>query len=473
MIFRLDPKKFSDYTPEPILDGSEIVPLVKAGQNSAATVETIRGPGGGGAVDSVNGQTGVVALDTSDVPDTLDKRYVTDAEKTKLGNTSGTNSGDQDLSSLQPKDSDLTTIAAIDSSLTGVLASDGSGWLRKTYTALKTAIGLTKSDVGLSNVDNTSDTAKPISTATQTALNAKQNSLGFTPENSANKGSANGYADLDSNGLIPSSQLPSYVDDVIEVANFAALPGTGETGKIYVTKDDNKTYRWSGTAYVEISASLALGETTSTAYRGDRGKIAYDHSQLTTGNPHNVTKSEIGLGSADNTSDASKPVSTAQAAAIAIVQADIDGHEADTSNPHAVTKTQIGLSNVDNTSNATERAATATLTNKRITPRITTITSSATPTINTDNCDTVTITALAADITSMTTNLSGTPNHFDKLIVRFKDDGTARAITWGTSFEACGVVLPTTTVVSKRLTVGFLYSTTTSKWGCVASVQET
>lgn len=93
------------------------------------------------------------------------------------------------------------------------------------------------------------------------------------------KGAANGVAELDANGKVPSSQLPSYVDDVIEVANYAALPTTGEAGKIYITKDTNKTYRWSGTGYVEISASLALGETDSTAYRGDRGKVAYDHSQ--------------------------------------------------------------------------------------------------------------------------------------------------------------------------------------------------
>ena len=87
-----------------------------------------------------------------------------------------------------------------------------------------------------------------------------------------------GKADL-VNGIVPSSQLPSYVDDVIEVANFAALPAIGESGKIYITQDDNLTYRWSGTGYAEISKSLALGETSSTAYRGDRGKTAYDHSQ--------------------------------------------------------------------------------------------------------------------------------------------------------------------------------------------------
>ena len=120
------------------------------------------------------------------------------------------------------------------------------------------------------------------------------------------KGVANGVAELDSTGKVPSSQLPSFVDDVIEVADYNHLPATGETGKIYVTLDTNKTYRWGGTEYVEISESLALGETSSTAYRGDRGKIAYDHSQLTSGNPHNVTKSDIGLGNVDNTSDSTK-----------------------------------------------------------------------------------------------------------------------------------------------------------------------
>lgn len=111
-------------------------------------------------------------------------------------------------------------------------------------------------------------------------------------------GAPDGVAELDSGGLVPSSQLPSYVDDVIEAANFAALPGTGATGKIYVTLDNNLTFRWSGSAYAEISASLALGETSSTAYRGDRGKTAYDHSQAT-GNPHGAAVADItGLTSA-------------------------------------------------------------------------------------------------------------------------------------------------------------------------------
>jgi hypothetical protein len=100
-------------------------------------------------------------------------------------------------------------------------------------------------------------------------------------------------------GKVPASQLPSFVDDVLEYANLAAFPATGESGKIYVAIDTNKTYRWSGSAYVEISQSLALGETSSTAYRGDRGKTAYDHSQAT-GNPHGTTKSDVGLSSVTN-----------------------------------------------------------------------------------------------------------------------------------------------------------------------------
>lgn len=80
------------------------------------------------------------------------------------------------------------------------------------------------------------------------------------------------------NKTIPSSLLPSYVDDVLEYATKANFPATGETGKIYVDVATNKTYRWSGSAYTEISASLALGETSSTAYYGDKGAAAYTHA---------------------------------------------------------------------------------------------------------------------------------------------------------------------------------------------------
>ena len=91
------------------------------------------------------------------------------------------------------------------------------------------------------------------------------------------KGANNGVATLDSSGKVPSSQLPSYVDDVIEYASLSAFPVTGESGKIYIAQDTNKQYRWSGTTYVEISESLALGTTSSTAYAGDKGKANADN----------------------------------------------------------------------------------------------------------------------------------------------------------------------------------------------------
>ena len=105
-------------------------------------------------------------------------------------------------------------------------------------------------------------------------------------------------------------------------------------------------------------------------------------------------------------------------------------------------------------------------------PRTVTVTSSATPAINVDLYDNVTITALATAITSMTSGLSGTPKNFQKLIFRIKDDGTGRAITWGASYEAKGVGLPTTTTAGKVTTVGFIYDTVTSKFGCVAVATE-
>ena len=125
------------------------------------------------------------------------------------------------------------------------------------YSASGTAAWATpsKSDVGLANVDN-----------------VKQIPL-------SQKGSNNGVAELDASGKVPANQLPSFVDDVLEFANLASFPQSGEADKIYVDKATNKTYRWGGSGYVQLNEGVVLGETSTTAYRGDRGKIAYDHSQ--------------------------------------------------------------------------------------------------------------------------------------------------------------------------------------------------
>ncbi len=109
-------------------------------------------------------------------------------------------------------------------------------------------VNITKANIGLGNVTNDAQ--------------VKRSEMGV----------ANGVATLGTDGKVPAAQLPAYVDDVLEYDNKAAFPATGETAKIYVAKDTNLTYRWGGSAYIEISVSLALGETSSTAYAGDKGK---------------------------------------------------------------------------------------------------------------------------------------------------------------------------------------------------------
>jgi hypothetical protein len=140
----------------------------------------------------------------------------------------------------------------------------------------------------------TQDASNRFVTDTEKATwNAKQNALGFTPENITNKGLANGYASLDASGKVPSAQLPAYIDDVLEYANLAAFPVTGTSGIIYVALDTNKVYRWSGSAYIAITS----GAVDSVA--GKTGVVT-------------LVKADVGLSVVDNTSDIDKPVSTAQ-----------------------------------------------------------------------------------------------------------------------------------------------------------------
>lgn len=180
-------------------------------------------------------------------------------------------------------------------------------------------------------------------------------------------GQADGVAPLDSNKLIPSEFLPSYVDDVVDIIDFVYfhmdLPnasnfnegdkmyvedekaiyhvesgrwddgGDGvESDKIYIRLNDRDAsgqiiitqWRWSGSEMVRImNSALTLGETEYTAYRGDRGKAAYDHISQTN-NPHGVTKSQVGLSNVNNTTDMQKPVSMAQSIAINAVQGDLN-----------------------------------------------------------------------------------------------------------------------------------------------------
>lgn len=212
------------------------------------------------------------------------------------------------------------------------------------------------------------------------------------------KGASNGLASLNESGIIPSAQLPSYVDDVIEVDTFDSLPDTGESGKIYIVQDTNLTYRWSGTDYVEISKSLALGETSSTAYPGDKGKATTDKLNKTsdkvvvgpiTVNPSTdkiVLKYQTHFTSTNSDSEDSHTINAATTSQAGVmssadktklnglkdqagitsdidaVQTNLETHINNKSNPHEVTKDQVGLGNVDNTSDANKPISNATQT---------------------------------------------------------------------------------------------------------------
>ena len=234
-----------------------------------------------------------------------------------------------------------------------------NGTIKATYdgsTAL--SVDITADNVGAASVGHTHDDRY----YTETEIDTKIDTINESIDGKATKSHKHSAADITSgtlssdrlpsipvgklDGVINSSNLPSYVDDVLEYENKTSFPTDGEAGKIYVDKDTNLTYRWSGTAYVEISPSLALGETSSTAFAGDKGKVAYDHSQKT-GNPHGTTiadisslqstlddkvpstrkvngkalsaditlaKGDVGLGNVDNTSDADKSVKSAESA---------------------------------------------------------------------------------------------------------------------------------------------------------------
>lgn len=199
-----------------------------------------------------------------------------------------------------------------------------------------------------------------------------------------------------------------------------------------VSKDGKMTY-----ARTTTIVSTTGGDTTKVAI----GKVDTDlTAAFTSLNTHNALTATHGATALFSTDDLDE-TPTADTA---------DGMSSNWANTHKV---------LTNTSGG-------------IQPRVGSVASSATPTINTDLYDIYSITALAANITSFTTNLSGTPGNFQQLIIRIKDNGVARTIAWGAKFCDEGVPLPTTTKASKVMTVFFFYDSVNSKWGCVGVSEE-
>lgn len=318
----------------------------------------------------------------------LNSKITAETERaTQAENTITTNYKAADSTLQSNINNEATTRSEADAALDSKISKEVSDRTQAVSTlqgSLDTEIArATKAEQDITSAYEAADTAL------QNNINAINNS----------KGVANGIATLDQNGLVPSSQLPSYVDDVIEVSTFSALPNTGESGKIYITQDTNLTYRWSGTAYVEISQSLALGETSSTAYAGDKGKATTDklnripnklivdtngvtyndpdsvvlrytfykqQEQETSTNIHTINAATTAtpgiMTAADKTKLNGLKDQAGITADIDAVQTNLETHINNKTNPHEVTKAQVGLGNVDNTADTDKPISTATQT---------------------------------------------------------------------------------------------------------------
>lgn len=558
---------------------------------------------GGGAVDSVNTQTGVVVLDQDDIADgttykqysAADKtklagietaadvtdaanvtaagafmksvddtdditvgasnKFVTAAEKTKLSNLSGTNTGDQDLSSYattaavaaayQPIDSDLTAIAALTPTNDDIVQRKAGAWTNRTMAQVKTDLAITKSDVGLSNVDNTSDATKnsAVATLTNKTISGSSNTFISIPAsaitdtaklvattingNNTPTDGINTWAKIAtfSGGSVYNSQsvilaiTASAVNlgDAVTIAVFVRSGSWGENpscdvqiisgaGTQSFATDSFKMISGGYGTDIELWMMKTAGYGRYTIYelskRNDgqwtttyndgatwqsttptgavnnvssTGMTAFNIPVVTTTSTQTLTNKTLtsptlitpALGtpaSGTLTNTTGLPISglvSSTSTAIGVGSVEL-GHASDTT----LSRSAAGVLAVEGVV-IPSISSTNTLTNKRVTKRTGTTTSSATPTINTDNYDVYTLTAMSAAVTSMTTNLSGTPSTGDEIILGFKDNGTPRAITWGASFVSSGVAtLLATTATSKQHWVKLMWDG--AHWVCLA-----
>jgi predicted heme/steroid binding protein len=277
------------------------ISLTTTGTTGAATYDNTTGvlniPSYIGGVTSFNTRTGAIVLSSADVTTALTYTPVPTNRNLTINGVSfdlsadrswtiasGVTSFNTRTGAITPTAGDYTTAlvtevtnlyytdararAAISLTTTGTSGSatydNATGVLNipayqggvTSFNTRTGAITLTSGDVTTALTYTPYNATNPAGYITGITSGNVTTALGYTPENAANKGIANGYASLDGGGLVPSTQLPSYVDDVLEYTNLAGFPATGETGKIYVALDNNKIYRWSGTTYIEVSPTV-------------------------------------------------------------------------------------------------------------------------------------------------------------------------------------------------------------------------
>ncbi len=448
---------------------------------SAATLTTTRTIWGQNFNGSAN-ITGTLALGSSSLTLTgsigatgarATKVWATDIESTNMPTVGGTSLS----STFQPLDSDLTTIAGLTATTNNILQSSGSAWASRTPTQVTATlidfVGDSGSggSKGLVPAPTSGDSSKFLKgdgtwasipgggdalTSSSLAQFASTTSLQLKGVISDETGS----------GALVFATSPTLVTPILgtptsgTLTNCTGLPISGLTSSTSTALGVGtiELGHASDTTLSRVSAGVVAieGVTISTA----SNTLTLTNKTLTSPTlttPILGTPSSGTLTNCTGLPVAGITASTSTALGVGSLEL---GHATDTT----ISRSSAGVIAVEGVV-IPSISSTNTLTNKRITPRTGTTTSSATPTINTDNVDFYSLTAQTADITSFTTNLSGTPTDGQKLWIAIT--GTAsRTIAWGASFEASTVALPTTTVSTDRLDVGFIW--TGSIWRCVA-----
>lgn len=331
---------------------------------------------------------------------------------------------------FQPVDADLTAIAAISPSNDDVIQRKAGAWTNRTMSQLKTDLAITASDVGAQPVDSDLTTIAGLTATTDNMIQSVGSA--WASRTPAQVKAALAIAESDVTNLVTDLAAKQPLDS--DLTTIAGLTATTDNFL------QAKASAWASRTPTQVAADLVTPLSSS---------FQPLDSDLTT--IAGLTPTTDNFMVAASSAWASRTPAQAKTS-LALVKGD------------------VGLGSVDNTSDATKNSATATLTNKRITKRIGTTASSSTPTADADNHDAYTVTAAAVNMTVGAP--TGTPTEFQPLVFRFKDNGTARTIGWNAVFRAVGVTLPTTTVAGKTLYVGCWYNGADSVWDVTAVGQQ-